>query len=449
MINLKNLKILFVLPEYLPHSGGGISTYYQHHLAEFKNHVCEIKVIVGSGYTQEDNSFNIDGIIVEYLKPDLYQKYLNKFKKFDLFPDFKRNLCASWAMWEQTNQGAGYDIVESTDFGLGFIPWICRKNKPVVVRLHGSSGQIYLKEPQLFGTLTGDLYRQAELTLLGYSDLLVTHSVANKEYWENVIKNSKVEMIYPIYSVDESPITDLQNRTNKGIVCGRIQHWKGPELLCKSLLESSLTNIEIEWFGKDTQYDDQISMSSFLEQKYSSIWNKKIVPRPALPNHSIKEKQKLAKFAVVPSTWDMFNFTLLEYMSQGTPVICSTGAGASTLIEDGANGFLFKVDNSADLAYKIELISNLTPTSFIEMVSKARETIKQELSPAGQAIKNGMLYKQLLDNIPNQLKNNFTTSMFEPNDTTENPLKVLYNVPIKDITKHLFERLKGKLTNNE
>ena len=205
------MKILFILPEYYPHSGGGISTYYLNYIKALKSSVGEIRVLIGSGYTQSDEAYSIDGISIEYLKPEIYNRYLPKFSKFDLQPEYRNNIAASWAMWEQANEGVCYDIVECTDFGLGFIPWLINHKLTVVVRLHGSSGQIDFFESFSCG-LSADLHRQAELILLEKADKIISHSTKNKNYWGNVLSRSDIEVIYPVFERDAAEISYAEKR---------------------------------------------------------------------------------------------------------------------------------------------------------------------------------------------------------------------------------------------
>ena len=51
-------------------------------------------------------------------------------------------------MYEQAGEGQDFDVIECADFGLGFIPWVINRHKPVITRFHGSSGQIHLHEPK-------------------------------------------------------------------------------------------------------------------------------------------------------------------------------------------------------------------------------------------------------------------------------------------------------------
>jgi len=139
---------------------------------------------------KDNNDHIIDNIEVEYLRVDLYHKYLNKFSKFDLLPEFKKNIAAAWAMFDQANAGEGFDIIECTDYGLGFMPWVINHKKPVITRLHGSTGQIHLHETKIPDSLLIDLIRQTELLLLPVCDRLITHSNANQKFWRRWISGS-------------------------------------------------------------------------------------------------------------------------------------------------------------------------------------------------------------------------------------------------------------------
>lgn len=440
----KRLRVLFILPEYYPHSGGGISTYYLQYIKALKNVLSEIKVIVGSGYTQSDDIFKIDGITIEYLKPNIYQTYVTKFSKFDLIPEYRNNLAAAWAIWEQCNEGMDFDIIECTDFGLGFVPWLVNHKKPIVTRLHGSSGQIDLFETEYKIGLTADLYRQTELLLLEKSDALISHSLANKRYWENIFLQRKVELIYPVF-INHEQIIPFKEKANYAIVCARIQNWKGPDILCKALEQLSDNSIPIKWFGKDTLFNDKITKSNQLSKDYPSVWNKMIIPQKPLPNKEIINIQKQAKFAIVPSTWDMFNFTGLEYLNSGTVLICSDGAGVSELIENGVNGYKYNKDDYLELANCILAASNLKEDTYQKIVENGKKTLIEELNPEQIIMSNISVYKKQVNAFIPQGKSLFIDEIFTPS-TKQYPLDFsLDRIRLKSLIKYISLRLFKKL----
>jgi glycosyltransferase involved in cell wall biosynthesis len=387
------LKILFILPEYYPHSGGGISTYYLEYIKALQPYCGGIKVIVGSGYTQKEDSFNHDGIEVEYLKPSIYERFIRQFSKYDLFPEFRNNLAAAWAMWEQSKRGDGFDTIECIDFGLGFIPWLLEHNKPVVVRLHGGSGQIALHEPTSDHILSNHLFQSAEMSVMSLADALISHSTSNAIFWGNLFDQSKVHVIYPVYHSFGSPLP-LANREEFGLVTARVQKWKGPDELCRAMRSLEHPPL-IKWLGRDMYLDESQTTSQYLNRAYPDIYNKKALFEGALPQQEIHQLQQKAKFGLIPSTWDMFNFTALEFMAAGTPVICSEGAGVSELIEHGKNGFKYPADDSEALAQLIKMINELNDTAHTRITNAAVETIKRILDPETIIKKNIELYQAI------------------------------------------------------
>ena len=57
---------------------------------------------------------------------------------------------------------------------------------------------------------------------------------------------------------------------------------------------------------------------------------------------------------VLPTLEDTWGMVVLEAMLLGKPIICSKGAGASELIEDGQNGYAFIANDAEDLASKMQ-----------------------------------------------------------------------------------------------
>jgi glycosyltransferase involved in cell wall biosynthesis len=437
------LKILFILPEYYPHSGGGVSTYYLQYIKALQPHCHYIKVMVGSGYTQGDDVFNLEGIEVEYLKPSAYQRFLDQFSKYDLFPEFRNSLAAAWAMWEQAKQGDGFDIIECADFGLGFMPWLLEHNKPVIVRLHGSSGQIALHEPTADHVLSAHLFQLAELSVIPLADALISHSASNATFWNNLLGQSKVRVIYPVYSSCGSPLP-LANRQDFGLVVARVQKWKGPEELCLAMrLPEDLP--VIKWFGRDMYFDEKQTTLQYLQNAYPEIYNKKVLFEKALPHQEIGELQQVVKFGLVPSAWDMFNFTALEFMAVGTPVICSEGAGVSELIEHGKNGFKYPANDSEALAQLIKMINELDDVAYAEMANAATGTIKKKLNPATIIQTNLELYKTIQTSFKPSSTNCYLDEIYRPSGKKYGISKALDKQSFKSLQAYILRRVKSKI----
>lgn len=74
----------------------------------------------------------------------------------------------------------------------------------------------------------------------------------------------------------------------------------------------------------------------------------------------VTEIMKAADIFVFPSFREGLPVSLMEAMAAGLPIIASKTRGNTDLIEDGVNGYLFKPDDSATLAKKLESLISST-----------------------------------------------------------------------------------------
>ena len=68
-------------------------------------------------------------------------------------------------------------------------------------------------------------------------------------------------------------------------------------------------------------------------------------------------------------------------MASGRPTIVSSGAGASELIEDGVNGFLFAAGDPDGLAEVLEHVLGESPARLAEIGRAGQETVRTALDP--------------------------------------------------------------------
>jgi glycosyltransferase involved in cell wall biosynthesis len=441
----KALKLLFILPEYYPHSGGGISTYYQHYIEALKPYCDVIKVIVGSGYVQCTDKFEHNGIEVEYLDPSIYKQHLINFSRFDLLPEYRNNMAAAWAMWEQAGGGNGFDIIECTDFGLGFVPWVIHHNKPVVTRLHGSAGQISLYENNHDAGLLINANIHTELALLSLSDILLTHSKTNRAFWLSVFPQANLKFITPVYTtaITHKPLP-LAKRNKEGLVTARVQKWKGPEILCRAM-QLLKTNVNVTWLGRDTSFTKGLSTGVYLKNNYPDVWGKQISHNYPIINNEVLALQQKAAFGIVPSVWDMFNFSALEFMAAGTPLICSDGAGASELIEHGVNGFKIPSDDPVELAKCIELLLSLNQADYQKMGIAGQQTIINELSGAKLMPVYREIYNTIRGKFSPTKSNQLLNKLYAPSGPDNSLADILDKQPLKLIVPYLKKRLLKKI----
>jgi glycosyltransferase involved in cell wall biosynthesis len=85
---------------------------------------------------------------------------------------------------------------------------------------------------------------------------------------------------------------------------------------------------------------------------------------------------------VLPSYREGTPRTLLEAAAMGRPIVTTNAVGCREVVDDGQNGFLCKVRDSADLANKMESMLKLSPQERQEMGRKGRQKMEREFDEA-------------------------------------------------------------------
>ncbi|MBD2508827.1 glycosyltransferase family 4 protein [Nostoc muscorum FACHB-395] len=434
------MKLLFIIPEYPPCSGGGIATFYSNLLPELSRQGHQVRVVVGSAFSPALTDYQVNGLTIEFLKPQAVNANLAKFNRYHAIPEFQRHLAAAWTIWEQVNGGQEYDLVETTDWGMLFAPWIVSENSPpTVVQLHASIGQIDFSDPQLDNQLQGSLIRLLELNLLSLADELQANSQSNAKIWQQMTGR---DVTYIPPALSSKAITKPLNKSANGLVVGRIQHWKGPTILCEALRLLGEKSPTIDWIGRDTVYrDSKTLMSAYLTQTYPDMWGKKIQPLGTFSIEETCQLQAMANFILVPSIWDVFNYTCVEGMAQGQLVLCSQGAGAADLITDGVNGLTFKVGDPQSLAKGLDTLLSWSVAKREEIGKAAQETVKTKLAPAKIAQQRIEIYEKLINNgrFPNR-PNSWLIDAVSPTQPLEKPLAFLDLLSLRELSNYLWKR---------
>jgi glycosyltransferase involved in cell wall biosynthesis len=193
------MKLLYILSEYLPDSGGGIISHYARILPGLVEQGHDVTVLLASKGKLDQPDYGIDGVRVRPLKAKFLEQYANRFERWAGLEIFYYLLPVAWAAWAQAQEEWDYDLVEATDWALLFLPWMAaEKRVPVVVSMHGSCGQVdwFGKgEPR---SLDGDLVRMVEAAALRGADVVHANSRANAEFWQEKT-GREIRVIPPAY----------------------------------------------------------------------------------------------------------------------------------------------------------------------------------------------------------------------------------------------------------
>jgi glycosyltransferase involved in cell wall biosynthesis len=233
-------------------------------------------------------------------------------------------------------------------------------------------------------------------------------------------------------------------------VVGRIQSWKGPETLCRALKELGPAAPQCDWIGRSTVGSDGRDTSALLAEQFPEIWGRRVLQVAPLPPVQIHRRQASARFVIVPSEWDVFNFTAVEAMSAHALVICSSGAGASGLIQHGVNGFVFPAGDHGALAEAIRTIQKLAPDERQRIGQAAHETVRDALSPEKIARLEAAHLKSLVTSPRRSSHSVELNSIFAPVEMKkEFPDQLarsgLSRIPLAALCRHVVSRINQRL----
>ena len=442
------MDILFAVPEY-GDSPGGIGSYYTTLIPEITARGHSVDVLVGSAWTSARPPFEEYGAQVEFLDPRRREKAFAALDVYEAVPSLRRTLAAAWAVFEQAGRGSGYDVVETTDFGLLFLPWVAFDDTPpTLVQLHASNGQIDAHEPMEGKVFQGHFTRLLECQGLERADALQSVSPMNARKWEERVRRT-VTSCPPPLDVSAANVSGTDTNTADGFVAGRIQYWKGPTVLSKALAQLGSHAPRMEWAGRDMEYRAvSQSMTDFLEQTYPSVWGQIVQPVGQIPRREVLRRQAAAQFVVVPSIWDVFNYTTAEAMAMGTVVVCSEGAGAADLIESGRNGFRVPPEDPAALAETIRKVTTLTPDERAEIGKRAQDTVAERLDPQRIAERRVETYRSVSPRDGVGGDPEWLREAIRPEgafDVSSKPLAFLDHLPLGGLISYVARRTTRKI----
>ena len=312
----------------------------------------ETRVIEGSAfYAAEEKAVReFDGVTVETLERHADRTLVGALSRFA-----PRPRPSSPSRSRLGDVGAGrlrrrmLTSSKPRDWGLLFVPPAVKSTRPLIVQCHGSIGQISVHDPiageETQGMLTRLLERAVDVAGGDGADLqpcqrrlLARGGRPRSDDDPAGLEGSRVACRASIGRPrprrrPRAALEGAASRVRRPGAPGRarsVAGLDGPRHRLghtRRLDHRSLGDVSIRMSG-----DERFSITRRCRRQRS------------------RERQRSALFNLVPSTWDVFNFTAVEAMASGRPAIVSTGAGASELIEDGVNGYLFQAGDADALA---------------------------------------------------------------------------------------------------
>jgi glycosyltransferase involved in cell wall biosynthesis len=357
-----------------------------------------------------------------------------------------RHLAAAWASWEQAQAHGPFDIIEATDYGLLMVPPLLTGSTPVVVQMHGSIGQIQSFDPAIGEELAGAVSLAIETESVRLASSCQTYSAANQQYWSRIAGESPIELIPPAW--ERGGLEHKRSEIRPVIsVFGRIQMWKGPKVLSEALRLLPDCPV-VHWYGRDLvdSATGTGSTSQKLMEMYPEIWRNRIVTNQPVPPDTVLALQATSQVNLIPSTWDVFNFTVIEAMASGRPVVCSDCAGASALIEDGVTGFIYDGKSPQALASALRRAIDLSPEESISMGNRAQFKVYSHLDPSKIAEERMAAYRRAISGgKPSVRVPEWLAQLANPRENMRSTYSFLHRLPVQPIIEHLLLRVRHRL----
>lgn len=164
------------------------------------------------------------------------------------------------------------------------------------------------------------------------------------------VNEKKIKVFYN--AVKDYNITKSFVNKNKLIYVGRMSPSKGVEDLLEAMpaVLSRFPEVELKLIGGNLEGE---TILQYVEKCRDLGIEKNVVFVGNKSKHIVLEEFSTSYLSIVPSIVEAFGFVVIESFSVKTPVIGSNTTGIAEIIRDGKDGFLFKPQDSDDLADKI------------------------------------------------------------------------------------------------
>ena len=219
--------------------------------------------------------------------------------------------------------------------------------------------------------------------LVAAADACITNSHAGKEYLTKFLKADASEIFVKPYeipvpetfSLTEGSIEQDCKSLNRPIFLfvGHVVPRKGLNFLleaCAILQAQGYSHYTVLVVGDGSQ---QQELEEFCQSHHltdSVKWQGRV------DYDKIGSYFQAADVFVLPTLEDTWGVVVLEAMLFGKPILCSSGAGASELIVNGENGYVFEPQDSSSLAKLMrQLIDD--PQLIERMGEKSKQSISE------------------------------------------------------------------------
>lgn len=182
-------------------------------------------------------------------------------------------------------------------------------------------------------------------------------SELTKSYLKSYCEELRI-LTYPVKdSVGDAFSVKKETDVVKCAVVGSYNDRKAQDVLIKALAllpKAQNEYIHVRLYGEETSSGYTVYLQKLREDLPNVVFEPLI--RDRAQYHAIYEKIDVL---ICPSREDPYPLVVIDALMHGCPVVISDHVGQKHLIENGKNGYVFKSENSQDLAEKLgEIIDN-------------------------------------------------------------------------------------------
>ncbi|MBI5391376.1 glycosyltransferase family 4 protein [Candidatus Woesearchaeota archaeon] len=219
-----------------------------------------------------------------------------------------------------------------------WIPYLKRRNKKVVVTVHGCRGFAFFDNKFLWGFFKKWLSKADKIIAVGTED----KKLLEKEFPEKVV--------YIPNGVNLHEFPQARTQGENIVFIGRIHSQKGVHILLEAFQRIKQT------FPKET-----LILAGPAEGGYADKLKKRYNdPRIRFIGEYKKEDlQKIcreAKCVVLPSLWEGLPLTLIEALASGKPVIATNLPSIASIVKNKKNGLLVPPNDISALVTALQLL---------------------------------------------------------------------------------------------
>jgi len=296
----------------------------------------------------------------------------------------------SWSVIKQIHQYIKLhkiEIVYATESkGIPNAAFACIGTRARMIAYRGTSGGMYKTDPSNYLCM---LHPRIDGVICVSSACTV--NVKNKV--RKSIKGN-IETIYKGHDLNwyQDPAVDLNTLDSDdkyfNILCiGSPRAHKGTSVLLDAAKElKEIQDLRIILVG------DNLQREPYISQVKNSGMSERII-QPGFRN-DVPAIAKACDLLILPSlSKEGLSRTILESLSNGTPVVSSANDGAVEIIENGVNGYLVPIGDAGAIADKIKTLY------------QDKEKLNDLRDNANQVIKNKMSHTETIVNMENYFKN--------------------------------------------